>query len=112
MTDAEIESELKPGICELGDVLAFLKNASEECKDGYWNLFYFPAFVVGVGWGAGFGGWGVSAWDRGDGDWSDAYRVFSPATRHSENKPSDLGDFVPRAEFEEWKKKVEAVIKI
>lgn len=112
MTDVEIESELNPGICELGDVFAFLKNAPEECKDGYWNLFYFPAFVVLVYWYAGGGVWLVLEWGRDGFDWSVGFRVFSPATRHSESKPSDLGDFVPRAEFEEWKKKVESVLKI
>src|SRR3990167_7663270 len=50
MNDATIESELKPGLCELGDVLAFLDNAPDECKDGYANLFYTPAFVVDVHW--------------------------------------------------------------
>ena len=50
MTDSEIESELKPGLCELGDVLAFLENPSEGSKDVYWNLFYFPSCVVYVFW--------------------------------------------------------------
>lgn len=44
------------------------------------NLFYTPAFVVGVGWRAGHGGWRVNAWER-DGDaWYAGGRVFSPAT--------------------------------
>src|SRR3990167_6749262 len=48
MTDAEIEGELKPGLCELGDVLAFLKNPPEGSKDSYWNLFYVGSCVVRV----------------------------------------------------------------
>lgn len=82
MTDVQIESELKPGICTLGDVLAFLDNAPEECKDGYWNLFYFPSFVVRVYWYGSY--WGVVTWYRGEDDWYSGDRVFSPATaKHS-----------------------------
>lgn len=77
MKDAAIESELKPGICELGDVLVFLDNAPEECKDGYFNLFYFPSFVVDVYWDDS--SWDVDAWARGDGAWYEDSRVFSPA---------------------------------
>lgn len=78
MTDAQIETELKPGLCELGDVLAFLDNAPEECKDGNWNLFYFSAFVVFVRWGGG--GWRVDTWGRDGHGWFAGRRVFSPAT--------------------------------
>lgn len=46
-------------------------------NDGYWNLFYTPAFVVGVHW---YGdAWRVYAWNRVDGAWSSGSRVFSPA---------------------------------
>ncbi len=78
MTDAEIESELKPGLCDLGDVLAFLKNPPEEAKDGYSNIFYTPAFVVHVGWDGSH--WDVNAWQRDGYGWRGGYRVFSPAT--------------------------------
>lgn len=91
MSDATIESELKPGLCELGDVLAFLENAPEECKDGNWNLFYFSAFVVNVYWFAGIGEWFVSTWYRDDDEWFADDRVFSPATVRSDAKTSDLG---------------------
>lgn len=49
MTDEEIESELKPGICGPADVLAFLENPPKESKDGNWNLFYLPSCVVKIG---------------------------------------------------------------
>lgn len=90
MKDSEIISEMKPGECSLGDVLAFLKKAPKECFDGNWNLFYIAetAFVVGVCWFAGFGRWCVRAWDRGSA-WDADFRVFSPATGSS--KPSELG---------------------
>jgi hypothetical protein len=80
MTDAEIESELKPGMCEPGDILAFMENAPEECKDGNWNLFYTPAFVVFVLWFDFSGEWRVDAWGRGGDGWGAIDRVFSPAT--------------------------------
>lgn len=80
MNDAAIESELKPRLCELGDILAFLDHAPEECKDGKWNLFYTPAFVVRVYWDAGRGAWFVDAWRRGGNEWLAGFRVFSPAT--------------------------------
>lgn len=81
MNDAAIESELKPGLCELGDVIAFMDNAQEECKDDGWaNLFYTSDFVVHVYWDVGYGGWYVGAWQRDDIDWCVGRRVFSPAT--------------------------------
>lgn len=88
MNDAEIEGELKPGISELGDILAFLDSAPTECKDGNWNLFYTEAYVVLVRWDAEFGVWDVHAWGRGVGRWCGGFRVFSPVTETS--KPSDL----------------------
>lgn len=80
MLDSEIESQLTPGTCELGDVLAFLDNAPQECKDGYANLFYLSGCVVYVHWYSGDSGWRVCAWQRGGDDWSADNRVFSPAT--------------------------------
>lgn len=93
MNDAAIESELKPGMCELGDILAFLKDTPEECKDGWVNLFYTPAFVVRVRWGAYGRGWSVSAWYRGGGGWVGGGRVFSPAIDVSVSKNSDLESY-------------------
>lgn len=90
MNDATIESELKPGMCELGDILASLKDAPKECKDGRANLFYFPAFVVGVRWRAGARFWGVDAWRRVGYEWSGGGRVFSPATGALISASSDL----------------------
>lgn len=77
MSDSEIEFGLKPGLCTLGDVLAFLDNAPEECKDGYSNLFYLEKCVVGVRWLGGR--WLVHAWRRGI-RWFGSIRVFSPVT--------------------------------
>lgn len=80
MKDATIESELTPGLCDLGDVLAFIDNTPEECKDGYWNLFYTKDFVVSVRWVSNDGNWDVDTWDRGSYVWNAGKRVFSPAT--------------------------------
>lgn len=80
MKDSEIESELKPGYCTLGDVYAFLQNPPQGSKDGWGNLFYFPQCVVNVRWDAGDAEWFVSSWQRGGGEWSAESRVFSPAT--------------------------------
>lgn len=80
MSDAAIESELKPGLCELGDVVAFMDNAQEECKDGWANLFYTEGFVVSVYWDSGSGHWGVGTWRRDSDDWGGGSRGFSPAT--------------------------------
>lgn len=89
MSDYAIESELKPGICTTGDVLAFLDGAPQECKDGWANLFYFPSFVVRVHWYAGSGEWGVDAWGRVGLDWYSGGRVFSSATdKRSVAEPS------------------------
>lgn len=80
MTDEEVERDLKPGICSLGDVLAFLKNPPEESKDGYWNLFYLPECVVVVYWLSVYRGWRVGAWPRVGNQWNEDKRVFSPET--------------------------------
>lgn len=112
MNDSEIESELKPGICDMSDVLAFLENPPEGTKDGYWNLFYTPTFVVSVDWHSRARHWDVGTWRRGDVGWRGGRRVFSPATARSSSVPSELGDFVSRAEFEEFKRRVEAVLKL
>lgn len=87
MNDATIESELKPGLCELGDVMAFLDNAPEECKDGYSNIFYVGSFVVSVRWGSWYGFWRVSAWHRDGYVWNEGFRVFSPANRSELSAP-------------------------
>lgn len=85
MTDKEIESELKPGICTLGDVFAFIENPPEGTKDSYSNIFYTESFVVGVIWGGSL--WGVRTWDRRELDWDAGTRVFSPATVSSSLTP-------------------------
>lgn len=90
MTDAEIESELKPGLCDLGDVYAFLQNPPEGTKDGNWNLFYTPSFVVSVRWYSYDSLWRVFTWARDGSGWGTDERVFSPATVASETQP-----FVP-----------------
>lgn len=92
MNDTAIESELKPGYCTLGDVVAFMDNAPEECKDGYANLFYLPQCVVFVRW---FGdGWFVGAWQRGGSAWHAGGRVFSPATG-SRSSSTQVSDSLP-----------------
>ncbi len=78
MNDREIESKLNPGLCNASDILAFIKNPPENTKDGNWNIFYTPSFVVYVYWGGS--GWSVDAWLRVGSAWGDGERVFSPAT--------------------------------
>ena len=92
MNDAEIESELNPGLCELGDIVAFMDNPPQECKDGYWNLFYTPGWVVVVRWRVGE--WVVGTWPRDDRSWRADDRVFSPAIGHSVSKTKTLGPSV------------------
>lgn len=80
MTDSEIIKEFGIQECTLGDVLETLKNAPEELKDGYSNIFYIkghPSRVVDVRWLGGHGGWRVRDWRRGDNTWSGGTRVFS-----------------------------------
>lgn len=42
MSDYEIESEMKPGMCDASDIYIFIKNPPEGSKDGNFNLFYTP----------------------------------------------------------------------
>lgn len=83
MTDAEIENELKPGICTVADIAAFLKNLPEGTKNGNWNLFYTSACVVSVRWNSYSADWNVNTWSRGGLSWDADGRVFSPATDRS-----------------------------
>ncbi len=63
MADVEIEGELKPGYCTLGDVFALLKSEDKTFRDGNLNLFYLSSCVVRVDWLDGR--WRVHAWRRG-----------------------------------------------
>lgn len=74
MSDASIESDLKPGLCTLGDVLAVIQ--SDEYRDGELNFFYFEECVVSVRWYSSE--WSVGAWGRDDHEWGAGDRVFSP----------------------------------
>lgn len=112
MTDAEIESELKPGLCDLGDILAFLKNPPEECKDGYANLFYTSAFVVFVRWDGVGGGWSVGAWRRGGRRWIANDRVFSPATVSSDTRPSSESSTLDSSNLIKNLTKIKIIIEI
>ena len=78
MDDSEIISELGIKECTLSDVLATLKSAPKEIKDGYWNIFYIKGHsrVVYVGWDVS--SWRVDTWVRGS-YWDGGERVFSPA---------------------------------
>lgn len=80
MSDSEIINQLKVQEVTLSDVLETLKNAPQELKDGYSNIFYIKGCsrVVGVYWGSDGGGWGVRSWRRGS-VWDGGHRVFSPA---------------------------------
>lgn len=115
MKDAQIESELKPGFSELGDVVAFMDSAPEECKDGYANLFYFPSCVVDVSWVSFGRGWDVHSWGRGDSAWDAGERVFSPATGRSvpcAHHCCSCALAFELSELQEWKKKVDKVLRI
>lgn len=113
MTDSEILSELKVEECTLGDILETIKNATEDMKDGYYNIFYVKGHsrVVLVGW---FGSlWFVGDWERLDDSWRGGRRVFSPATgpKALRSSPSEiLTLFALEArikELEVWKAKVQ-----
>lgn len=108
MSDAAIESELKPGICTLGDLITFMDNAPEECKDGWYNLFYFPSFVVDVDWHGGE--WYVDAWGRGDGEWIADFRVFSPATTKPSESSSSASSSLTLESLDARVRKLESLI--
>lgn len=90
LLDEEIESALPKehlfSETEVSALVASLISKQPKGEDGmllnngYANLFYTPAFVVGVGWGSGSSGWGVGTWLRDHYGWSEGVRVFSPAT--------------------------------
>ncbi len=80
MTDGEIFKEFKIEECSLGDILTTLDAATEEMKDGNWNIFYVGSHVVHVHWSSACGGWHVGGWYRGDDMWFEGFRVFTPAT--------------------------------
>lgn len=90
MSDKQIERDLKPGLCELGDVVAFMDNAPEECKDGWSNIFYTEKFVVSVYCYGTYGPWGVCTWPRDSYGWGAGPRVFSPATSAVSLGPKSL----------------------
>lgn len=75
----EIEKELNPGTCELGDVYAFLQSPPEGTKDGWSNLFLVGDKVLSVYWHSGDDGWLVSCCSRVR-IWHGVNRVFSPET--------------------------------
>lgn len=104
MKDTEIEKEFNIQHSSLGEVLGFLRNPPEGSKDGYVNIFYFPVCVVNVHWSAVCGGWHVNAWPRDDGEWSEDYRIFSPATdTHSSGTvSSDTLTLVERDQLIRW----------
>jgi hypothetical protein len=78
MTNAEIESELKVGICDLGDIIALLgSNVTGGYKDGLANLFYTDSFVVIVFWYSVGRYWYVDTCGRGARGWDAGRRVFS-----------------------------------
>lgn len=110
MTDAQIESELKPGLCGLNGVLAFLDNAPEECKDGYANLFYFPGFVVRVRWYSSGRHWRVVAWRRDGRRWFSGGRVCTPATGAQTLSPESSETLTLEQRIkslEEWRERVQ-----
>lgn len=114
MNDATIESELNPRLCELGDIVSFLDGSLEECRDGYWNLFYMESFVVRVFWYSSSSDWCVSTWYRYGHGWSGGSRVFSPAAAPLEIKNSRsfdskiLSEILNRLEsLENWKNRVQ-----
>lgn len=82
LNDKEIFKELGATECTLGDIIATLDAATDDMKDGKWNLFYVQGTsrVVGVIWSASVRVWSVSGWGRDGSAWGEGLRVFSPAT--------------------------------
>lgn len=86
-TDEEIEMGLpKKHTFTESEVCAIIASLIEKqpkgekgvlLNDGWWNLFYTPAFVVYVRWSVD--GWCVYSWPRGGYLWFGSFRVFSPA---------------------------------
>lgn len=122
-TDAEIEGALPVKHIftesEVASVVASLIAKQPNGESGAllnnrkWNLFYTPSFVVRVHFRDS--GWYVDTFGRDDVRWDARKRVFSPAIESLDSRPSESFDplnFVPRAEFEEFKSKVEAVLKL
>lgn len=94
MFDHEIELQLKPVLLTLGDIVAFMDDAPEECKDGYANIFYLEGCVVRVSWSADGREWYVYAWRRCGDRLSAGGRVFSLATS-SQTTSTELSDSLP-----------------
>lgn len=96
MNDDAIIKEFNIQECSLGDVIATLDAATEDMKDGRWNLFYIKGSsrVVSVGWDSRDRGWCVHDWNRGGSEWDEGLRVFSHATdtgsSNSVSRPSIL----------------------
>lgn len=108
-TDAEIEET--HGLCELGHILAFLKNPPEGTKGGYFNIFYTESCVVDVYWSSGHSRWDVDTWYRGVDRWHAGHRVLSPATDTKDTQKKTLGDFdaltLRIEKLEKWKARVQ-----
>lgn len=106
MTDAEIESELKPGICTLGHLLALLDNPPTNYS---WYLLYFQSCVVDVNWSSGDREWNVRTWNRDGRAWVAGNRVLSPATG-SKNLVDGLSDSLTLESLDARLKTIEAFI--
>lgn len=89
----EIEKELNPGKCTLGDVYALLQNPPEGTKDGWANLFLVGDKVVSVFWSVSSVGWSLHVWARGE-NWGDEGRVFSPGLGSQTLEPLGLEEAI------------------
>lgn len=108
MTAKEIKSEINPGKCSLGDIIAFLDNAPKECKDGYGNFFYCGSLLVRVHWDCVSHYWDVFGWNP-DGVVNAPRRAFSNnlPLRSLDTDTSTLASLATRIEkLEEFEEKI------
>src|SRR3990167_3312582 len=114
MLDSEILAEYRPEEMTLDELSYLLESKEGLLTNGYANIFYIrdkgnTLWAVGARWYAVGGGWYVNADSVvSPSGWLADSQVVS---RNGLFDTKTLSEFVPRAEFEEFKSKVEAILK-
>ena len=117
MNDREILDEYKPEELTLDELAYALKNWEKAglLRNGYANIFYIrdkdnSLWAVDADWSGRLGGWHVRARSVTNPFSWNAGRLVVSRNKLSDTKT--LSEFVPRDEFDEFKKKVENILKI